>query len=76
MTNVLVRDLPEQTHRELLRRADERGQSLQQYLAAELTRLAASPTLEDVLRRIDARHGGRVGFAEAAADLAEERSSG
>jgi hypothetical protein len=75
MTNVLVRDLSEETHRELLRRAEERGQSLQQYLAAELTRLAVSPTLEDVLRRIDTRRGGRVGFAQAAADLAEERAS-
>ena len=44
MTNVLVRDLTEKTHRELLRRAEERGQSLQQYLAAELTRLAVWPT--------------------------------
>jgi len=75
MTNVLVRDLTEETHRELLRRAEEQGQSLQQYLAAELTRLAVSPTLDDVLRRIDTRRNGRVGFAQAAADLAEERSS-
>lgn len=75
MTNVLVRDLTAETHRELLRRAQERGQSLQQYLAAELTRLAGSPTLEDVLRRIDTRRGGRVGLDQAAADLAEERSS-
>ena len=75
MTNVLVRDLTEETHRELLRRAQERGQSLQQYLAAELTRLAASPSLEDVLRRIDTRRGGRIGLDQAAADLAEERSS-
>jgi hypothetical protein len=75
MTNVLVRDLTEETHRELLRRAEERGQSLQQYLAAELTRLAVSPTLDDVLRRIDTRRGGRVGLAQAATDLAEERSN-
>jgi len=75
MTNVLVRDLTEETHRELLRRAEERGQSLQQYLAAELARLALSPTLEDVLRRIETRSGGRVGLDQAAADLAEERYS-
>jgi plasmid stability protein len=75
MTNVLVRNLAEETHRELLRRALERGQSLQQYLATELTRLAVSPTLEDVLRRIDTRRGGRVGLDQAAADLADERSS-
>lgn len=74
MTNVLVRDLPEATHRELLRRAAERGQSLQQYLAIELTRLAGSPTLDDVLKRVSTRRGGRVGFAQAAADLADERS--
>jgi len=75
MTNVLIRDLTEETHRELLRRAEERGQSLQQYLAAELTRLAVSPTLDDVLRRIDTRRGGSVGLDQAAADLAEERPS-
>lgn len=75
MTHVLVRDLTEETHRELLHRAQQRGQSLQQYLAAELTRLAASPSLEDVLRRIDTRRGGRIGLDQAAADLAEERST-
>ena len=74
MTNVLVRDLTEETHRGLLRRAQERGQSLQQYLAAELTRLAVSPTLEDVLRRVETRRGGRVGLAQAADDLTQERS--
>jgi hypothetical protein len=75
MINVLIRNLTEETHRELLRRAEERGQSLQQYLAAELARLAVSPTLEDVLRRVDTRSGGRVGLSQAAADLADERSN-
>jgi plasmid stability protein len=75
MINVLVRNLTEETHRELLRRAEERGQSLQQYLAAELARLAVSPTLEDVLRRVDTRSGGRVGLSQAAVDLADERSN-
>lgn len=76
MPNVLVRDLTKETHRELLRQAEERGQSLQQYLAGELTRLATSPTLDDVLRRIETRRGGRVGLAQAAADLADERARG
>ena len=74
MANVLIPGLSEDTHRELLRRAQERGQSLQQYLAAELTRLATAPTLDEVLRRIDARPGGRVGLDQAVADLADERS--
>jgi hypothetical protein len=49
---------------------------LQQYLATELTRLAMTPTLDDVIRRIDTRSGGRVGLAQAAEDLARERASG
>jgi hypothetical protein len=76
MKNVLIRDLPDETHQELLRRAQERGQSLQQFLTVELTRLAASPTLEEVLRRIETRRGGRVGLGQAVADLGDERARG
>lgn len=73
MPNVLVRDVPEDVHAALQRRAQARGQSLQQYLAAELQRLAAQPTLEEVLDRIERRGGGRVGFAKAVAAVDEER---
>ncbi len=74
MPNVLVRDLPQDVHAGLVRRAQARGQSLQQYLAGELARLAAAPTLDDVLQRIGERDGGRVGFAQAVEDLADERA--
>lgn len=76
MTNVLVRGLDDNTHRELARRASERGQSLQQFLATELTRLARTPTVADVLRRVEGRTGvssATVGFAQAVADLDAER---
>lgn len=73
MPNVLVRDLPAEVHAQLQRRAESQGQSLQQYLAAELRRLAEQPTLDEVLDRIERRHGGKVGFDQAVADLAEER---
>ena len=73
MPNVLVRDIPDDVHAALQRRASQRGQSLQQYLAAELRRLAERPSLEDVLDRIERHRGGRVGFGQAADDLAEER---
>ena len=56
------------------RRAEQRGQSLQQYLATELKRLAHKPTLEDVLLRIEQRHGGEVGLRQAVDDIGEERS--
>ncbi|MGC8513608.1 MAG: FitA-like ribbon-helix-helix domain-containing protein [Acidimicrobiales bacterium] len=74
MTNVLVRDLPEEVHAALQRRAERRGQSLQQYLAGELRRLAERPTLDEILDRVEGRQGGRVGLSQAAEDLAEERS--
>ena len=73
MPNVLVRDLPDDVHAALQRRAERRGQSLQQYLVGELSRLAQRPSLDEVLDRIDRRHGGRVGLAQAVQDLGEER---
>ena len=74
MPNVLVRDIPDDVHAALQHRAESRGQSLQQYLAAELRRLAERPSLEEVLDRIDKRSGGRVGLARAAEDLSAERA--
>jgi plasmid stability protein len=73
MANVLVRDLPDDLHAELQRRAEQRGQSLQQYLLAELNRIAAKPSLDDVLHRIDRHRGGRVGSEQAVTDITTER---
>jgi antitoxin FitA len=74
MPNVLVRDLPEEVHHCLQRRAEAAGQSLQQYLSGELTRLAGVPTMNEVLDRIGRNTGGRVGLETAVADLADTRS--
>lgn len=76
MPNVLVRDVPAGVHATLQRRAAQRGQSLQQYLAGELKRLAEKPSMEEVLDRIDRRRGGRVGLDQAVEDLTEERQRG
>ena len=75
MPNVLVRDVPDEVHASLQRRADAAGQSLQQYLAAELARLALTPTMDEVLARVSRRRGGSVGFDAAVNDLDGERSS-
>ena len=74
MPNILVRDLPEDVHARLQRRAEAAGQSLQQFLASELTRLSATPTMDDVLARINRRKGGRVGLDTAVNDLTDERT--
>jgi antitoxin FitA len=73
MPNVLVRDVPENVHSQLQHRAEQRGQSLQQYLAGELRRLAERPTMDEVLTRIARHSGGQVGLAQAVIDLDAER---
>lgn len=73
MPNVLIRDVPEEVHRELIRRAGRQGKSLQQYLTALLTREASTQTLDDVLDRVDRLQGGRLSFAEAVEALRQVR---
>ena len=74
MPNVLIRDVPENVHARLQARADDHDQSLQQYLAGELRRLAERPSMDEVLARIATRHCGHVGLEEAVHDLAAERN--
>jgi hypothetical protein len=71
--NILVCDLPDEIHATLQHRAERRGQSLQQCLVAELTRLAERPTAEELFSGVARRRGGKVGLTQAVADLAGER---
>ena len=73
MPNVLIRNLPEDVHATLQRRASGAGMSLQQYLSSQLAHLARTPTIDEVLDRIASRSGGHVGFETAIDDLREER---
>ena len=72
--NVLIRDLPPEVHASLQRRAQAAGQSLQQYLTTELSRVAQSPTIAEVIERIAERSGGRVGLQTAVDDLHDDRA--
>lgn len=74
MPNVLVRDVPDDVHAALQRKAEHRHQSLQQYLTVELRNLAERRSISDVLDEVEALHGGRVGFATAVGDLDDERA--
>ena len=73
MPNVQVRDVPDDVHEALVRRAKEAGQSLQQYLAVQLATLAATPTLEEILARIEERTGGHLTAGDSVAALQAER---
>ena len=59
MPTIQVRDVPDDVHGALTRRARRNGQSLQQYLSAELARLASRPSIEEVFERIETRALGR-----------------
>jgi plasmid stability protein len=74
MPNLLVRDVPDDVHAALQRRAERRGQSMQQFLLSELRLLAERPSVDEVLDRIERRGGGQVGLRQAAEDLGQERS--
>ncbi len=52
---VQVRHLPDAVHQQLKIRAIQHGTSLSDYLAKELTRIANTPLLDEVLERIQQR---------------------
>lgn len=52
---VQVRDVPENVHRTLKARAAQSGISLTEYLRAELARIAALPTNEEIRARLRQR---------------------
>ena len=74
MPNVQIREVPDDVHKELVRRAELAGQSLQQYLSAQLVSIAATPTLDDVLESIENRSKGHLSKADAVSALEEERA--
>lgn len=73
MPSVQIKDVPEETHRVLRRRAAEAHQSLQEYLRSWLIQEAGRPTLEEVLGRAGGRSGGAVSFDDAVAAVRTER---
>ncbi len=71
---VQVRNVPEALHRKLKARAAVAGQSLSDYLLAELDRMASRPTRQEMLTRIHSRTRVRLKTA-AAVVIREERES-
>lgn len=66
MPSVQVKDVPDDVHTALRRRAAQHGQSLQEYLLALLTEHARTPNLEEVLAAAGGRAGGSLPLAAAA----------
>ncbi len=74
MPSVQIKDVPEETHAVLRRRAALAHQSLQEYLRSRLIDEASTPTVEEVLDRAGGRAGGSVPFSATAQALREDRA--
>lgn len=74
MSMIQIRGVPEQLHRKLKARAALAGQSLSDYLLAEIRRSLERPTREDLLARIASR--ARVELKESAADALRAERAG
>lgn len=78
MVNIQVRDVSDDVHAALVTKAARAGQSLQQYLVGQLAVLATTPTLDDVLDRIEQAKTGKAGNSlttrEATEALEAERA--
>ena len=73
MPSIQIKDVPEDTHRTLRRRAAESHQSLQEYLLTRLMADASRPTLDEVLDRVGHRSGGHASLDESAAIIRDDR---
>jgi hypothetical protein len=71
--SIQIKDVPEDVHAILRRRAAASGRSLQEYLLGRLTDEARAPELEELLERVELRSGGRAGFKAAARAVRAER---
>ncbi len=75
MANIQIRNVPPELHRILKERAENAGLSLQEYLLGEVTTIAKTPTIEEVIARIenDKRFAFEETSSEALAAVRRER---
>jgi plasmid stability protein len=73
MPSVQIKDVPEQTHAVLRRRAAAAHQSLQEYLRSRLIEEASQLTLDEVLDRAGGRSGGSVPLKAAVTTVRADR---
>jgi len=73
-TNVQIRNVPSELHRELKARAGIEGMSLSDYLLRELRHALDRPTLDEIRKRLSNRQPVRPRPEPAAAVRAERKS--
>jgi hypothetical protein len=66
-TMIQVRNVPSRLHRELVKRAKQRGETLTQYIQGILEREVSRPPAHEVFARVRGRT--RIGLSRPAADI-------
>jgi plasmid stability protein len=75
MPSIQVKNVPDDMHMVLRRRAAAAGQSLQEYLLSRWREDTASETLDEVLDRVEQRTGGELSFETATALVRADRDA-
>ena len=76
MTSIQIKDVPEEVHHVLRRRAANEGRSLQQYLLRLLVKETSHPDHAELYERLRAVGGGtHLTFDEVTALIREDRDS-
>lgn len=75
MPSIQVKDVPDDVHAILRRRAAAAGMSLQEYLLGRLVEDAHTPTLEEVLDRAGGRAGGGASLAKSVKAVRSDRDA-
>jgi plasmid stability protein len=73
MTTIQIKNVPEEAHAVLRRRAAAAGQSLQEYMLTWIEQATARPTVDEVLERVEHRSGGHLSADAVVRQLREER---
>lgn len=71
---IQIRNVPDAVHRQLKAKAAQAGMSLSEFLLAEITQIAAQPSLEEMLARLASRKPVKLRVS-AAALIRKQRDS-
>ena len=75
VATIQTKNVPDDVHQILRKRAAAAGQSLQEYVLGLLVREAEQPTLNEILDRVEHRTPAGLSFSDAAAIIRAERDS-
>lgn len=75
MATIQIKNVPDDVHKEMRRRADRAGKSLQSYLLDRLIEQAEQMPLDEWFDRVGARRGSKLTLEDAVKFIREDRDS-